>query len=281
MRHATACWLTLALASASGPIGIDVGTVNSVTAAPRRGGVDVLVNEASRRQTPSIVAFDEQQRLLGQSATSQCVSSPENSVAEVKSLLGIDADAAEKLVPHPSAALTGGDDDEVRLALRVRGAEQRFSATQLFAMLLHKLHRCAEHELGAPPAECTLAVPLHYGPARRRAVLDAAAIAGLRSVRLISDGAAVALDYALGRDDLSADKDRHVLFVDAGHSGVQACVVRLRKDSLQLLSHVYAADVGGAVRVARQMPSSRPPRAPMRRERRARARAPMAADDDI
>ena len=88
LRRARRACLAVALwasgACCSGPIGIDVGTANSVVATPRRGGVDVLVNEASRRQTPSLVAFDEDQRLLGQSASSQQISKPEGCVSDPK-----------------------------------------------------------------------------------------------------------------------------------------------------------------------------------------------------
>ena len=239
------------IAATSGPIGIDLGSVNSVTAAPRRGGVDVLVNEASRRQTPSIVAFDERQRLLGQSASVQLTSSPQSCASELKSLLCVDRETLQALLPRlsPTVGVDPADaSEEVWVELPVHGSPRRFSPTQLVAMLLHKLYRCAEHELGAPPTDCALAVPLRFSAEQRQAVLDAAQIAGLRGVHLLSDGAAVALDYALGRNDLEADAERHVAFIDAGHSGVQACVARIRSDSVELLSHASAADVGGAVR---------------------------------
>lgn len=243
-------------------LGVDIGGANSAVATARQGGVDVLVNEASRRQTPSMVAFDERRRLLGQGAASQQTSSPANCVAEIKALIGLTFDAAQKSQPQPSATIveakgSGGCLIEVRL----RGEVRRFSATQLLAMLLHQLQRCAELEIGAAASsECTIAVPLHFTPSKRQAVLDAAAVAGLRGTRLISDGAAVALDYALGRPGLPVDEDHHVAFVDAGYAGVQICIVAIRRDSLRLLSHAFAPGTGGAVR---------PPRA--RTARRARA----------
>lgn len=171
----------------SGPIGIDVGTANSVVATPRRGGVDVLVNEASRRQTPSLVAFDEERRLLGQSASSQQTSKPESCVSDLKALIGRSFADAQNLRPQPYAKLIAAADGAAQVELQYDGAEQRFSPTQLFAMLLHKLYCSAEHELGSPPSECTIAVPLHFNAARRQAVLDAAEIAGLHGTRLISE----------------------------------------------------------------------------------------------
>ena len=73
-------------------------------------------------------------------------------------------------------------------------------------------------------------------------------------------GAAAALDYVLGRrGELPTEEDRCVAFVDAGASGVQFCVVRMRQDVLQVLSHAHAADAGGTVRGAlARWPSTQP-----------------------
>ncbi len=158
-------------ANASGLLGVDLGNANSVIATPRRGGVDVLVNEASHRQTPSVVAFDERQRLLGEGASSHLVSNPAGCAAELKARL--------------DASFTGAE--EQLLEVTMQGAVQHFSATQLLAMLMHHLCVTAASELKSVPSHCTIAVPLHFDAARRQAVLDAARIAGLRSTRLISD----------------------------------------------------------------------------------------------
>lgn len=156
----------------SGLIGIDLGNANSVVATPRRGGVDVLVNEASRRQTPSVVAFDERRRLLGEGAVSLLVSSPGKSASDLK-------------IRFDASLQTAEADGE--LTVSVQGKEQHFSATQLIAMFIHQLRLTASRELGSPPSDCTIAVPLHFDAARRQAVLDAARIAGIRGARLVSE----------------------------------------------------------------------------------------------
>ena len=235
------------------PLGIDLGGHNSIVATARRGGIDVLVNEASKRQTPSVVAFDERQRLLGQSASTQQARSPSDCVADIKALLGIASlEAAQLVLRQPSAPLIDGDGAAPLVEVRLRGEARHFSATQLLAMLLHNLQRTAERETSDAVTECTIAVPLYFTAAQRRAVLDAAEIAGLKTCRLISDGAAAALDYALSRADLPVDEDHTVAIVDVGHLGAQVCVVAIRKDSLRILSHAYAPNVGGAVRAHRR-----------------------------
>ena len=169
-------WLLLLVtiptgAKGSGLLGIDIGNVNSVIASPRRGGVDVLVNEASRRQTPSVVAFNERRRFVGEGAVSFLVNKPAGCAAELKARLDASFNNA----------------DAELLEVTSQGTVQHFSATQLLAMLLHQLCVTASRELGSVPSDCTIAVPLHFDAARRQAILDAARIAGLRSTRLISE----------------------------------------------------------------------------------------------
>ena len=235
-------------AAASGALGIDVGSTNSVVAVARRGGVDVMANEATRRQTPSVVAFDDVRRFMGESALPLRTSRPHSSVAACKALLGRSLEQAEAVRPAPGPRLAAdGATGGVVLEVDHLGGKRTFSPVQLLAMLLHHLRCVAEHEHGEALPECALAVPAHFGLAQRQAALDAVEVAGLRCVRLISEGAAAALDYLFGRRaELSATDDRHVAFVDAGASGVQVCVARIRRDELQVLSHAHAAGAGGA-----------------------------------
>ena len=161
MRLLLHSWFCLATVSASGALGIDVGSANSVVAVTRRGGVDVVANEATRRQTPSVVAFDERRRFMGESASALRSSRPNGCVAGSKLLLGCD----------DSATATAQEVDYL-------GRKRTFSPVQIFAMLLHHLHVTAEREHGSALPECALAVPAHWGAAQRQAVLDAAEVAG-------------------------------------------------------------------------------------------------------
>ena len=104
----------------------------------------------------------------------------------------------------------------------------------------------AQHARDRPPLRCRRP---RGTPAAPRAGLLALLTTAALSVRL--QGAALALDYALGRSGLSVDKEAFVAFVDGGASGVQACVVGVCQESVRVISHAFAADAGGAVRCAR------------------------------
>ncbi|KAL3892558.1 MAG: hypothetical protein SGPRY_015016 [Prymnesium sp.] len=114
-------------------------------------------------------------------------------------------------------------------------------------MLLHHLHKLAEEEHGFPLRDCAIAVPLSYDASQRQAVLDAAEIAGLKCQRLVLDGVAVAVDYAVTRRDLPTQSDRVVAFVDVGQSGIQVYLMKIRKASVELVAHGYELGVGGTV----------------------------------
>ena len=144
----------------SSPIGVDIGHMNSVVSTPRQGGVDVIVNEESRRQTPSIVAFDSRQRLIGSSAANSLTSDPANCISEVKALLGLSESRARA---HPTLAskVCGTLAGHTLLEVECRQKAVRLTVQQLLAMLLYKLECIAKAELGASPSDCTIAVPMH------------------------------------------------------------------------------------------------------------------------
>uniref|UniRef100_J3MGW2 Heat shock 70 kDa protein 16 n=2 Tax=Oryza brachyantha TaxID=4533 RepID=J3MGW2_ORYBR len=113
-------------------------------------------------------------------------------------------------------------------------------------MLLGYLRQLAEADLEAPVAECVISVPCYFTQAQRQAYLDAAAVAGLRPLRLMHDLAATALGYGLYRSDLGGPGGpTYVAFVDVGHSDTQVAVVAFDVPGMKVLSHGFDADLGG------------------------------------
>ena len=113
-------------------------------------------------------------------------------------------------------------------------------------MFLGKLRDTAANELKIPVADVVISVPGWYPDIQRRAVLDAAAIAGLNVLRLINDTTAVALGYGITKSDLpDHDKPRHVVFVDVGHSSLSVAVVAFSKGQLVVKSTAYDRHLGG------------------------------------
>lgn len=126
------------------------------------------------------------------------------------------------------------------------GEPKQFSVTQLTAMYLGKLRDIASNELKTGVSDVVITVPGWFTDVQRRALLDAAQIAGLNCLRLINDTTAIALGYGITKSDLpEPENPRHVVFVDVGHSSTSASVVAFSKGRLDVKSTAYDRHAGG------------------------------------
>jgi heat shock protein 4 len=229
-------------------VGVDFGTLASKIGVARHRGIDIIANEVSNRATPSLVAFGPKQRAIGEAAKTQETANFKNTVGSLKRLIGrtlSDPDVQDVESKFINAKLldVGGT---VGVEVNYVGEKHQFSATQLVAMYLGKIRDIAAHELKSGVTDVVIAVPGWYTDIQRRAVLDAAAIAGLNPLRLINDYTAVALGYGITKSDLpESDNPRHVVFVDVGHSSLSVAVVAYSKGQLIVRSTAYDRHLGG------------------------------------
>uniref|UniRef100_A0A0E0LEQ2 Heat shock 70 kDa protein 16 n=1 Tax=Oryza punctata TaxID=4537 RepID=A0A0E0LEQ2_ORYPU len=221
-------------------VGFDVGNDTLVAAAARQRGIDVLLNAESNRESPAAIAFSHNARLLGPHAASS--HAPFSSVKRL--LRGATADLSR--LPFPVEVVSPDGGRGVLVHVDHIGRRIALSPTQLLAMLLGYLRQLAEADLEAPVAECVISVPCYFTQAQRQAYLDAAAVAGLRPLRLMHDLAATALGYGLYRSDLGGPGGpTYVAFVDVGHCDTQVAVVAFDVSGMKVLSHGFDADLGG------------------------------------
>jgi heat shock protein 4 len=126
------------------------------------------------------------------------------------------------------------------------GEKQTFTATQLVAMYLGKLRDIASVELRTGVQDVVIAVPGWYADIQRRAMLDAASIAGLTTLRLINDTTAVALGYGITKADLpEPENPRFIAFVDVGHTTLSVTIVAFSKGQLSIKATAYDRNLGG------------------------------------
>jgi len=180
-------------------IGIDLGTTNSCVAIMDGSQPRVIENAEGARTTPSIVAFTESERLVGQPAKRQAVTNPENTIFAVKRLIGRRVGDAEvekdrNLVPYK--IVDGGNGDAW---VEVRG--EKYSPSQISAMILQKMKETAESYLGEKVEQAVITVPAYFNDAQRQATKDAGKIAGLDVLRIINEPTAAALAYGLDKKD--------------------------------------------------------------------------------
>ncbi len=180
-------------------IGIDLGTTNSCVAIMDGSQPRVIENAEGARTTPSIVAFTDKERLVGQPAKRQAVTNPENTVFAVKRLIGRRVDDAEvtkdkKIVPY--AIVDGGNGDAW-----VKAGGENYSPSQISAFILQKMKETAEGYLGEDVTQAVITVPAYFNDAQRQATKDAGKIAGLEVLRIINEPTAAALAYGLDKKE--------------------------------------------------------------------------------
>mmetsp|Transcript_23003 Transcript_23003/g.38884 ORF Transcript_23003/g.38884 Transcript_23003/m.38884 type:complete len:638 (-) Transcript_23003:8910-10823(-) len=180
-------------------IGIDLGTTNSCVAIMDGSQPKVIENAEGARTTPSIVAFTDDERLVGQPAKRQAVTNPENTVFGVKRLIGRrrdDAALAKDLKNMPFSVINGGNGDAW-----VEAKGEKYSPSQLSAFILGKMKETAESYLGEDVTQAVITVPAYFNDAQRQATKDAGKIAGLEVLRIINEPTAAALAYGLDKED--------------------------------------------------------------------------------
>ncbi|KAH6631646.1 Hsp70 protein-domain-containing protein [Chaetomium tenue] len=229
-------------------VGVDFGSLNTVVAVARNRGVDVITNEVSNRATPSLVGFGPKSRYLGESAKTQEISNLKNTVGSLKRLIGRslkdpDVQIEQKYVSAQLVEING----QVGAEVQYLGQKEQFTATQLVAMFFSKIRQTTAAEIKLPVQELVMSVPTWFTDAQRRAIIDAAEIAGLRLLRLINDTTAAALGYGITKLDLPAadEKPRRVAFVDVGYSDYSCSIVEFKKGELAVKGNAYDRHLGG------------------------------------
>ncbi|WP_296427085.1 molecular chaperone DnaK [Yoonia sp.] len=180
-------------------IGIDLGTTNSCIAIMDGSKPRVIENAEGARTTPSIVAFTDDERLVGQPAKRQAVTNPENTIFAVKRLIGRrfdDKDLAKEKKNMPFEIVNGGNGDAW-----VQAKGEKYSPSQISAFILGKMKETAESYLGEEVTQAVITVPAYFNDAQRQATKDAGKIAGLEVLRIINEPTAAALAYGLDKKD--------------------------------------------------------------------------------
>ncbi len=180
-------------------IGIDLGTTNSCVAVMDGAEPRVIENAEGARTTPSMIAFADGERLVGQPAKRQAVTNPENTLFAIKRLIGRrfkdkSTKAFTDLVPFELIGAKNGD-------AWVKVQDEEYSPSQISSFVLRKLKEDAEAFLGETVSQAVITVPAYFNDAQRQATKDAGKIAGLEVLRIINEPTAAALAYGLDRKE--------------------------------------------------------------------------------
>jgi molecular chaperone DnaK len=220
-------------------IGIDLGTTNSAMAVMEGGQPTIIANAEGGRTTPSIVAESKKgERLVGAAAKRQAVTNSENTVFEIKRLIGRNFKDEEvqrdiKLMPYKI--------EESGQHVKVKMGEKSYSPEEISAMILGKLKADAEAFLGQPVTEAVITVPAYFNDAQRQATKDAGKIAGLEVKRIINEPTAAALAYGLDKK-----KEEKIVVYDLGGGTFDVSVLELGDGVFEVKSTNGDTHLGGA-----------------------------------
>jgi len=203
-------------------IGIDLGTTNSCVAIIEGGNSRVIENSEGARTTPSIVAYTDNEILVGASAKRQAITNPKNTVYAAKRLIGrrFKEEAVQKdidLMPYEIFESNNGD-------AWVRAQGKELAPPQISAEVLRKMKKTAEDYLGYEVTQAVITVPAYFNDSQRQATKDAGKIAGLEVLRIINEPTAAALAYGVDKTD---KKDRKVAVYDLGGGTFDISIIEI------------------------------------------------------
>mgnify|MGYP001256250232 CR=1 FL=1 len=188
-------------------IGIDLGTTNSCVAVMEGSSPEIINSSEGNRTIPSVVAFSEDERLIGSSAKRQAATNPENTIFSAKRFIGRTYSEVSKEKKNLPYKIIKGAKGEVNFECN----NKKYSAPEISAMILQSIKQTAESHLGAKVTEAVITVPAYFNDSQRKATKDAGKIAGLDVKRIINEPTAAALAYGIDKQ-----KDQKVAVYDLG-----------------------------------------------------------------
>ncbi len=195
-------------------IGIDLGTTNSCVAVMEGGEAVVIPNPEGLRTTPSVVAFKDGERLVGQVAKRQAVTNPEKTISSIKRQMGT----------NYTVSIDG----------------KAYTPQEISAMILQKLKSDAEGYLGEKVYEAVITVPAYFTDAQRQATKDAGRIAGLEVKRIINEPTAAALAYGIDKEN-----DQKIMVYDLGGGTFDVSIIEMGDGVQEVLATAGNNKLGG------------------------------------
>merc|ERR1719330_2343963 len=235
-----------AFAEDDGPgttIGIDLGTTYSCVGVFKNGRVEIIANDQGNRITPSYVAFlDSGDRLVGDAAKNQATINPENTVFDVKRLIGRSysdksVQADKKLVPYSIVS----DNNKPQVSVDTGSGVQTFAPEEISAMILGKMKVTAETFLGKEINDAVVTVPAYFNDAQRQATKDAGTISGMKVRRIINEPTAAAIAYGM---DKTGD-EANVLVFDLGGGTFDVTLLTIEGGVFEVLATNGDTHLGG------------------------------------
>lgn len=224
-------------------IGIDLGTTYSCVAVFRNGATEVIANSMGNRITPSYVAWGDHERLVGDAAKNQATLNPENTVFDVKRLIGRNYNdktvrADKKMFPFDIVDKNG----KPYVQVMVDGEKKQFAPEEVSAIILQKMKSTAENYLDKEIRHAVVTVPAYFNDAQRQATKDAGRISGLSVERIINEPTAAAIAYGLEKKG----GEKNILVFDLGGGTFDTTLLTIDNGVFEVLATNGNTHLGGS-----------------------------------
>ncbi|CAN3362567.1 endoplasmic reticulum chaperone BiP [Diutina catenulata] len=224
-------------------IGIDLGTTYSCVGVMKNGQVEILANDQGNRITPSYVAFTKDgERLIGDAAKNQAASNVDNTIFDIKRLMGwkYNDKEVQKEIKHLPYKINKKQGKPV-VEVTVEGESKEFYPEEISAMVLGKMKQIAEDYLGKKVTHAVVTVPAYFNDAQRQATKDAGSIAGLNVLRVFNEPTAAAIAYGLNKDDA----EKQIVVYDLGGGTFDVSLLSIEGGVFEVLATAGDTHLGG------------------------------------
>ena len=225
-------------------IGIDLGTTYSCVAVMKGTNVDIIANSQGNRTTPSYVAFNDSERMIGDAAKNQSAMNPKNTVFDTKRLIGRQysdtvVQSDKKLWPF---VVSEGDNNKPVIEVDYKGGKKTMSPEEISAQILSYMKETAEQYLGETVTDAVITVPAYFNDSQRTATKDAGHIAGLNVLRIINEPTAAAIAYGL---DTKSENEKNVLIFDYGGGTMDVSILNIDEGVFEVKATSGNGHLGG------------------------------------
>jgi L1 cell adhesion molecule like protein len=224
-------------------VGIDLGTTYSCVGVWQNDRVEIIANDQGNRTTPSYVAFNETERLIGDAAKNQVAMNANNTVFDAKRLIGrkFSEPAVQGDMKHWPFTVIDGAAGKPTIQVSYKGEVKQFAPEEISSMVLMKMKEISEAYLGREVKNAVITVPAYFNDSQRQATKDAGVIAGMNVLRIINEPTAAAIAYGL--DKKGAEKN--VLIFDLGGGTFDVSLLTIEEGIFEVKATAGDTHLGG------------------------------------
>lgn len=224
-------------------IGIDLGTTYSCVGVWKNGRVEIIANDQGNRTTPSYVAFNDIERLIGDAAKNQASMNPENTIFDAKRMIGrrFNDPVVQNDSKHWPFKIINKD-NKIYIQAKYKNEIKEFTPEEISSMVLSKMKETAESYLGETVKDAVITVPAYFNDSQRQATKDAGTIAGLNVLRVINEPTAAAIAYGL---DKNKDKEHNIIIFDFGGGTFDVSLLSIEDGVFEVKATAGDTHLGG------------------------------------